>query len=83
MQYLVQIARSVRSLLLGSQSDPVLLKHEPTQQFLGVDTGWTSHPELARRLSSEQAETFLARYACEPDAWLVLSAPQVDDQAAA
>jgi len=83
MQYLVQIARSVRSLLFGSGTGPVLLEHRPSRQFLAEGEGSTTDPAAARRLSSEQAETFLARYACEPDAWLVLSAPDVDDQAAA
>jgi len=83
MQYLFQIARSVRSLVFGSQPDSVLLKHRPSSQFLAGDEGWTTDPAAACRLSSQEAEIFLARYACEPEAWLVLAPPDADDQAAA
>jgi hypothetical protein len=82
MDYLIQIARSFCSLVLGLQSDPMLLKHEPTQRFLAEDMGSTSDPELAFRLSSREAEAFLARYACEPDAWLIV-APAADAAAVA
>ena len=83
MDHLIQIARSLRSLLLGSQTESVVLKHDPTQLFLAGDAGVTLDPAGASRLSSEQAQEFLARYACEPDAWLVLVAPVTEGQAAA
>ena len=72
MDYLYRIARSVLRLLGGAED--VVLVHGPTDRFFASSGESTADPALAHRFESTEAEAFVARYACDPEAWVIVPA---------